>query len=322
MVRTQPLLAAQGQPVDGLRSAPCAWVVQRARRDTDRTHCNKPLPSSDKHAGSGEEIHFPMKLSLNWLLTAPMRQLIHLSILLLSYIITQQRTLSHLCGGSAMISRCLHHQSRRPQPQVNCFHFAKPADTREQGADQNHVPLLESSTGAHASAPRAAITAASKGASSVQAGTRSKNSILSPGGRQGLLNKVIPWRVSRQLGAPVLQNTVGSAEYARVANAAVRTQHAGLRQSPPSILHHQRRSCSGCRATIRRQLRGHGLADGRHARSGLPAHPADDARSGLKKLAPVSRGRGFARATPRPDDPRCSGHLARSRRQCQARKRG
>lgn len=37
MVRTQPLLAAQGQPVDGLRSAPCAWVVQRARRDTDRT---------------------------------------------------------------------------------------------------------------------------------------------------------------------------------------------------------------------------------------------------------------------------------------------
>ncbi len=36
--------------------------------------------------------------------------------------------------------------------------FAKPADTSEQGADQNHVPLLESSTGAHASTPRAAIT--------------------------------------------------------------------------------------------------------------------------------------------------------------------
>jgi len=85
-------------------------------------------------------------------------------------------------------------------------------------------------------------------------------------------------------------------------------QHAGLRQPPQSSLYHQRRPCSGCRATIRRQLRGHGLADGRHARGGLPAHPAGDARSSLKKLAPVSRGRGFARATPRPDNPSCSGH--------------
>lgn len=50
---------------------------------TQTAHCNKPLPSSDKHAGSGEEINFPMKLSLNWLLTAPMRQLIHLSFLFL-----------------------------------------------------------------------------------------------------------------------------------------------------------------------------------------------------------------------------------------------